>query len=523
MSLVTEWPQLKLIDYLDCSGGRANQRAGRTDLVRVLSGRSKVKIVFAPRLDFGRVATRIKRKKDGLVLEDSQDPFVLRSPGVEWTIKKEGIHQTATAIVDLSKMGDLVLELRYGTGNLNASLIDEAKRRAQTQFFWSRWAKQLEIPNYPKEISNLVMRSALTLKALVHGPSGGIAAAATTSLPEHLGGVRNWDYRFTWLRDGAMSAQAMVDLGSIQEAMDFLDWVLDIVDRAENPERLRPLYSVTGGTVMAEAEITDLPGYAGSKPVRVGNGAAHQVQLDVFGAVVELIYHLALRGAPLSADHWRLVDAMVKAVEHRWHEPDHGIWEVRTAKRHYVHSKIMCWVTVDRAIVLSEKLLGYSNRGWQKLRKKIKDDILQKSWNDKMNSFTSYYGGSEIDASVLYLGLMGVISGKDPRFKKTVTAVEKHLLKSNTVFRYLMDDGLPGDEGGFHICTCWLIQSYILIGRKKDAHNLFRAYLKSAGSTGLIPEELNVKTGKGLGNHPQAYSHLALIQTAQKLREQKII
>jgi len=523
MELVTKWPNFSVTDYLDCSGERTSQRAGRTDLIRVIEGSGSIQIEFAPRLDFGRVATRIRIRNEGLEIEDSVDPIVLRSPGVKWKLKAEGNHHTAFAELKLKKSKPLTLELRYGTGNLSASFLPESQRRKKTHLYWSRWLNHLQIPDLPKRYEQALIRSALTLKALCHGPSGAIAAAATTSLPESLGGIRNWDYRFCWLRDAAMAAHALADLESIREGMAYLDWVLDIIDHISEPERLRPLYEVNGGSVMAEAEISGLSGYAGSRPIRIGNAAAQQVQLDVFGPIVDLVWKLTQLGAPLSADHWRLVEAMVKAVDKRWQEPDHGIWELRTERRHHTHSKVMCWLTLDRAIKLAGRFLERKQHKWEKLRDNIQKDILKNAWNPRLKSFAAFYKGSELDAATLHTGLSGMLEGKDTRFLQSVEAIEKHLREESTVFRYRMDDGLPGSEGGFHLCTCWLIQSYVLVGKKAEAKELLSEYLKCAGSTGLYPEQFNLKTKRGLGNHPQAYSHLGLIQSILCLHRAHLI
>ena len=513
MMLETVWPDVTVTDYLDVSDGRPNLLAGRTDVIRHLTGTGTAVIEFAPRLDFGRFPTQIEERTDGLEVSGARDLIVLRAPGVDWTIESVGQHHTATATVDLSA-GPVTLELRVGTASLRAE-ADEARKRDHTRRFWADWTDKLEIPS---QADDYVRRSALVLKALVYGPSGGIAAAPTTSLPEHLGGIRNWDYRYCWLRDAALSAAALVRLGSHEEAMDYLDWVLGVLDASGGqPERLNPLYALDGGKLPPEADITELAGYGGSRPVRVGNAADNQVQLDVFGPIVDLVHLLGERGAPLSARHWRLVEEMVGAVELRWEEPDHGIWEIRAAPRHHVYSKVMCWVTVDRAIRIATDVFERERPEWLELRETIAQDIFANGWNDTVKSFTAAYDGTDLDASVLSVGLWGLVDPSDQRFADTVRGVEAQLREGPTVYRYHHDDGLPGAEGGFHLMTSWLIDAYSMLGESEEAESLFRKLLATSGETGLLAEEYDPVACRSLGNHPQAYSHLGVINNALRL------
>jgi trehalose 6-phosphate phosphatase len=512
--LKTTWPRLSVTDFLDCSAGKPTQRAGRTDLVRQVEGRGDVTITFAPRLDFGRCPTRIVIREGGLEIDDTIDPIVLRAPGVRWQIHEEGPHQTAVGTITL-KGEPLRMELRYGTGSLREqTTIVPQERYRLTKAYWESWADRLVLP---RREGPLVRRSALVLKGLCYGPTGGIAAAATTSLPEEIGGIRNWDYRYCWLRDAAMSAAALVKLGSFAEAMGFLDWMLAVIDRAAAPERLMPLYTVTGHEVGAEAEIAELAGYAGSRPVRVGNAARGQVQLDVFGPIAELVWQLLLAEAPVSSEHWRLVEAMVHAVEARWHEPDHGIWEIRKPRRHHVHSKVMCWLAVDRGIRVSERFLDRRRPAWEALRDQIAADILAHAWNETAGAFTAAYGGDDLDAASLMIGLTGLVECTDPKFLATIKAIEGQLRMGPTVFRYLADDGLPGREGGFFICASWLVDSLWKAGRRDDAEALFESLIDLAGPEGLLPEQYDPLLRRTLGNHPQAYSHIGVIENALTL------
>lgn len=507
--LETTWPTLRVTDYLDCGAGRPYQRAGRTDLVRVISGTGRVRVTYAPRLDFGRVETRLTTTEQGVAVDGAVDSIVLLSPQVQWRLTEEGRHHTAIAEFDLSDE-PVTLELRYGTASFEPDYQPELTRRERTQQFWSMWTGTLAPPMLA---AAAVKRSALILKALSYGPTGAIAAAATTSLPEHAGGARNWDYRFCWPRDAAIAATALLQLGSPGAGLRLLDWLLGILDRGEPGSLMAPLYTVTGAHCGAEGEIAELSGYLGSRPVRIGNAAAQQVQLDVFGPVADLVARLAKSNAPLSSEHWRLTEAMVTAVQRRWREPDHGIWEVRRPRQHHVHSKVMCWQTVDRALIVA-RYLGRKSPEWAALRDEIAVDILTHGWNEKHQAFCATYEGHEPDASALSVGLSGLLRPDDSRFVSTLNFVERELRRGPTVYRYSYDDFLPGQEGGFTLCTTWLIEAYLMAGRREDALQLFEALLQQVGPTGLLSEEFDPESMLALGNVPQLYSHAGLINAA---------
>ncbi len=513
MVLVTTWNGFSVTDYLDCTGGRAYQRAGRTDLIRVIEGSGRVRVRFAPRLDFGRAVSRLRVIEDGLEIDGSPDPLVLRSPGVVWTVVEDGPHQTAHAEIELRDV-PLALELRWGSANAGPNILSEAVRREQTRRFWSGWARSLRVPALHAET---VRRSSLVIKSMCHGPTGAIVAAATTSLPEHLGGVRNWDYRFCWPRDAALGAAALVRVGNTGHAMRLLDWVLGVVDRCETPDRLRPIYTVAGQELPPEAELGHMPGYGQSRPVRLSNAAAMQVQLDVFGPIVDLVALLAERGMPISPDHLRLVSAMVRAVEARWIEPDHGIWEIRADRRHHVHSKVMCWMTASRAVQVQRHVLGRSDAAWERLADAIRADVLERGWSERAKCFSSAYGTDHVDAATLWIGLSGLVSPTDPRFVATVEAVERHLVEGPVVRRYREHDGLPGGEGGMLICAGWLAEALHLIGRHEDARRMLDGLVGLLGPTGIAPEQYDTRHGIALGNIAQVYSHLAIINAAVAL------
>ena len=512
MTVETRWSGLTVTDWLE---GNDTE----TVLIRVLSGTVPVRVEFAPRPEFGQVPTRLEVVDDVLRVYGSNEPVTLLARGVEWHIVDEAGHHTAYAVIDLARAGGMVtLELRLGGADNRvpvASLPPHAiaQRQEDVERPWREWAAQLRLPSRARD---LVLRSALTLRGLCYEPTGAIVAAATTSLPEEMGGLRNWDYRYCWLRDAAMSAQALVRLGSYEEAEALLAWTRRVImATGGHPERLHPVYTVDGFELGPEAVIETLPGYAGSRPVRVGNAANRQVQLDVFGPIADLLLDVAeVRGG---LDEWEieLMANMVRAVSRRWHEPDHGIWEARIPPRHHVYSKVMGWLTVDRALQLGERFGVPVEPEWYALREKIAENVLTQGWHEEVGAFTVAYGVPDMDASSLWVGLSGLLADDDPRFLATVLAVESELRSGPIVYRYHWDDGLPGhDGGGFHLCSAWLIEAYLRTGRRSDAEELFEQMISCAGPTGLLPEEYDPLTERGLGNHPQAYSHLGLINCA---------
>ena len=513
MTLETSWETMAVVDYLDCSEGLPSTPAGRSNLIRVVDGTGTVKVDFAPRFDFGATPTSLQVAADGLVVFGGSFSVALRSPGVDWAITEDGGHQTASATIDLAN-APVVLELRLGTSDLESSPADESLRRDQTAAYWSEWTDSLSLPDTAPDA---VLRSALALRALVYQPTGAIAAAATTSLPENIGGVRNWDYRYCWLRDGSMTATALARLGSVDEGLAFLDWMSGLLNSAGgHTENLKPLYTLDGGSLPPEIELP-LRGYAESLPVRTGNAADHQVQTDVFGPVVELAHALMAAGATLTTAHWALIEELVRAVSIRWTDADQGIWEVRSAPRHHTYSKVMCWFTVDRAITIGRAAFGEERPVWHQLRDDIRQDVLANGWHESVNSFTTAYDGEDLDASVLFLGLSGFLSPDDPRLASTVQAVEAQLRVGDTVYRYHHEDGLTGGEGGFHLMTSWLIDSLVLLGEVDRAQSLFESFIGCAGPTGLMTEEVDPDNGTALGNYPQAYSHLGIINNALRL------
>lgn len=504
---VTSWSRITVIDYLICSEQRALQRAGRSDFMRHIRGSGVVEVVFAPRLDFGRVATRLSVSKEGVTVEGGTLPMILVAPGGwKWTVANEGHHQTATGVREF-RDEEVVLELRSGTRSFQYEKVSPAVRLEQTRRYWSSWVDTLQLP---KSHEQLLSRSAQVMRGLIYGPNGAAVAAVTTSLPETLGGVRNWDYRFCWPRDSALTATALARLGDVVPGIRLLDWFFEVFEDSGAHSFLGPVYTITGAPLMGEAEIENIWGYGGSRPVRIGNLAANQLQLDVLGPIAALLRTLAERGVPLSYEHGRLAEQMVELVQTRWHEADSGIWEIRGEPRHYVHSKLMCWYAVAECIRVGE-YLALPTKHWVELRDQIRADIEQHGFSESKNAYVSAYGFEEPDAAVLWLFLTNFHAPDHPRMRSTLNWLRDTLYERGTMYRYRFDDGLPGKEGGFHICLAWLVSSLQLIGDHDEAQRLLDELIGLAEPHGLLSEQWEPDLKKALGNYPQAYSHIGLV------------
>ncbi|NLA35916.1 MAG: trehalose-phosphatase [Actinobacteria bacterium] len=516
MMVETSWRTVRVTDYLDVSDNRANELAGRSELIRVIEGEGEVEILFSPRVDFGRAFTELEIVDEGVAVMGGIGPILLSSPGVNWELRHDGRHQVAYATVSLTG-APVVLELLLGAlPGEDDAVPDEGERRERTAAFWRSKVERLRrVPVAPA----LVRRSALVLDALRYQPSGAMLAAATTSLPESVGAGRNWDYRFCWPRDSAMSCASLVRLGRNEPGLALLDWVCERVEHATRPDLLRPLYRVTGDDSVPEATVAELAGYAGSRPVRIGNAAENQVQLDALGPVAELIHLIATSGGGLRSRHWSLMEQLADVVVDHWREPDHGIWEVRLARQHNVVSKVMCWLVLDRAVSLAESTGREVPKAWERERDEIVAEVLERGWNADTNSFTAHYEGWGVDAGLLMMGTCGFIDPTDARFGSTIRRIERDLCEGIAVYRYHGDDGLSGTEGGMLICTGWLVQALVLNGRVADAAAWFERLIKPAGPTGLLAEQVDPTSERGLGNFPQAYSHLAVIDSAIALAD----
>jgi GH15 family glucan-1,4-alpha-glucosidase len=383
-------------------------------------------------------------------------------------------------------------------------------------YWWKEWSDR---SHYQGKDRGGVMRSLLTLKALTYYPTGGIVAAPSTSLPESIGADRNWDYRYCWLRDSTFTLYSLLTAGYREEAEAWRQWLLRAI--AGTPTQLKIMYGISGERRLAENCLDWLPGYAHSKPVRVGNAAHRQLQLDIFGEVMDTL-HLGLRvGMPQSEEAWHLQQKLVEYLGSCWQDPDEGIWEVRGPRRHFTHSKVMAWVAVDRAIKSAQsfKLPG-PVESWVELRRRIHDDVLRHGYDAELGSFVQYYGSKEVDASLLMIGLVGFLKPNDPRLQGTVREVEKQLMRDGFLKRYNPHqtlDGLTGDEGTFIACSFWLVDNYVLLGRLKEAEELFQHLIALRNDVGLFAEEYCTERKRMVGNFPQAFSHIAHVNSANNL------
>jgi len=394
--------------------------------------------------------------------------------------------------------------------------FDLAAAREHVAAFWQEWTEQ---SNAPKAVDGAVMRSLLTLKALTHFQTGGIVAAPTTSLPEQVGGPRNWDYRYCWLRDATLTLYALMQSGFLEEAKTWREWLLRAI--AGSPDKLQIMYGVAGERRLTEYEVPWLAGYEGSRPVRIGNAAHGQLQLDVYGEVLDALYAGRRLGLAENASSWALECNLLAHLGTLWDQPDDGIWEVRGKRQNFTHSKVMAWVAYDRAIRSAEEFgLDGPVDEWKHVRTRIHDQVCAQGFDQAMNSFVQAYGSKQMDASLLMIPLVGFLPAGDRRVIGTVAAIEKHLLRDGFVLRYDTGpgaDGLPPGEGAFLACSFWLADVYVLQGRTRDAQALFDKLLALRNDLGLLAEEYDHVSKRQVGNFPQAFSHLALIGTAHSL------
>jgi GH15 family glucan-1,4-alpha-glucosidase len=496
---------------VDCMDRRAEHQ-DVVRLVRGVRGRVPMEMELAIRFEYGTVVPWVSRMEDGrLCAVAGPDRIVLGAP-IE--LRGEDCKTRAEFEVEEGQTVPFVLTWSYSFSRTPA-LPDAATVVEHVTHAWEKWASQ-HTPKGPYR--EAVLRSLLTLKALTHHETGGIVAAATTSLPEQIGGSRNWDYRFCWLRDAAYTLYALLENGFTEEAKSWRAWLLRTV--AGGPE-MQIMYGLAGERRLTEFELPELPGYEGSQPVRIGNAASEQLQLDVYGEMLDSAYLARRKGMEGNDMGWNLARAAVRHLETIWTKPDDGIWEIRGPRRHFVHSKVMVWVAVDRAVRIMQEFGGDGPlERWIKLRRDIHEEVCRLGFSRELNSFVQSYGSKDLDASLLLVPLVGFLPPDDPRILGTIAAIEKTLLRDGFVARYdtrSAVDGLPGDEGVFLACSFWLVDNYVLQRRDDEARALFERLLGLRNDVGLLAEEYDPKEHRQLGNFPQAFSHLALINSAHNL------
>ncbi|MFH0245353.1 glycoside hydrolase family 15 protein [Streptomyces sp. HK10] len=487
-------------------------------VVEGLEGRVRMRSLVRLCFDYGVTPAWLRPEGRRLRAYAGPDVVVLDS-GADFTV--DDGECVADFTVDAGQKAGFRLAwrgLRHGEPD-RPDTAELVRAVAATERWWREWAGHCA---YSGEYREAVVRSLITLKALSYSPSGGIVAAPTTSLPEQLGGVRNWDYRYCWLRDATFTLMALLDSGYEREAVAWRDWLLRAL--AGDPRRMQIMYGVEGERLLSETELDWLPGYEHSRPVRIGNAASGQLQLDVHGELMDALHQARARGVPPDQDAWRVQRVLMDFLESHWRDPDNGIWEVRGPRRDFTHSKVMAWVAADRAVKAVERfgLEGPADR-WRNLRREIFREVCAYGYDADRATFTQYYGSAELDASLLLIPSVGFLPADDPRMRGTVAAIERELLGDGLVQRYTMGsrtdsvDGLPAGEAAFLPCSFWLADNYILQGRVREGRELFERLLDLRNDLGLLSEEYDTGHRRLVGNFPQALSHIPLIDTAQNL------
>ena len=518
--LETEWETpsgtVRVVDLMP-------PRGEAPDVVRIVegvSGRVPMRTELVLRFDYGHVVPWVRALDGELAGVAGPDAVWLRSPvALRHGNPGPDEDQRISAEFEVAAGERVPFVLSYAASHLpRPRPADPDRALDHTLAFWADWMSRCD---YAGRWDDAVRRALLTLKALTYAPTGGILAAATTSLPEQLGGPRNWDYRFCWLRDATYTLQALLGTGYLHEARAWRDWLLRAV--AGDPADLRIMYGLDGSRRNPEYELPWLPGYEGATPVRVGNAAARQFQLDVWGETLDGLHLARLAGLPGSGDAWELQRALLDFLEGAWAEPDNGLWEVRGPRRPFVHSKVMAWAGVDRAVQAVERfgLDGPVDR-WRRLRQEIHDDVCTKGYDADRNTFTQFYGSRGLDAALLLIPRVGFLEWGDPRVIGTVEAVRRELTEHGFLLRYRPDaddgvDGLPGGEGAFLACSFWLVDALAGIHRAGEAEALFTRLLGLRNDLGLLSEEYDVAAGRQVGNTPQAFSLVGIVNAARHL------
>jgi len=479
--------------------------------VECIEGLVSLELNFEPRFDYDRAKTIFESTEKGVRAAGEEERALLESPV---SLDVDSDHAAGSIALNTDETAWFLLRC---TGAEDAD-TDPETALSQTIEYWRDWAHACPDDSecvFGGPWHDLAVRSGLVLKLMTHVETGAVAAAPTTSLPEEIGGVRNWDYRFSWLRDAAFTLQALANLGHTEEVRSYFEWFLDLC-HAETPAEIQPLYGLHGETDLTEEELEDFSGYRSSQPVRVGNDAAGQRQLDIYGELV-LAAHETVRTDDLSAEDWESLRGIIEYVREVWDGKDAGIWEVRGDVRHFVYSKVMCWAALDRGLAIADGGdFEAPVEQWQETREEIKEAVIERGFDENPNSFVQSFDGTDtLDATGLLIPMVGFLPFDDPRVQGTIDAIDDRLATDDgLVHRYDGDDGLPGEEGAFILCSFWLIDALVLSDRTDEAHERFENVLEYVSPLGLLAEEVDAKTGTQLGNFPQAFSHIGLINSA---------
>jgi GH15 family glucan-1,4-alpha-glucosidase len=505
---------VRLIDFMP-------PRGKNPDIIRIVEGvrgQVSLQMELIIRFGYGHIVPWVRQRHGGLEAIAGPDGLILRTP-----IETQGRDLTTVAEFTVKKGERVPFVLTWFASHEEPPkpvTADHALR--DTEEFWASWSTCCDRKT---PWDDALVRSLIVLKGLTYAPTGGLVAAATTSLPEQIGGVRNWDYRYCWLRDATFTLIAFMNAGYKEEATQWREWLLRAI--AGEPSQMQIMYGVHGERRLEEFEVPWLGGYENSKPVRIGNAASKQFQLDVYGEVLAAMHRAQLEGIQNDEDDWALQQGLTRFLESNWHKPDYGIWEVRGEPRHFTHSKMMAWLAFDRAIKLGQACKCGADEDidrWKKIREQIHREVCERGFNSTKKSFTQYYGSDALDASLLIMPLISFLPATDPRVVGTVDAIQRELMQDGFVLRYRPQDekvdGLPGTEGVFIPCSYWLADCLYLIGRKKEARELFERLLDIRNDLGLLSEEYSPALKRQLGNFPQAFSHVSLVNAALLLSNQ---
>ena len=506
--------RIKLTDFMPCFMEKGELK-GFHELHRIvdcLEGDPGLRITFQPRFNYARGNTIIRETRDGCLARNQRHHISLAS-SVKLLVSDKNL---LVNDFRLSRGQRIVLVLKWGNSSPTlAARYETSRKLSKTVSYWKRWVGHVK---YQGPYRTHVVRSCLVLKMLQYAPTGAMVAAVTTSLPESIGTLRNWDYRYSWIRDNALSVWALSEAGATREALDYTRWMINV--RRHSKERLQIMMGIGGEREIPEITLDHLEGYRRSSPVRVGNAAYKQLQLDIYGILADSMYYLhRALGWTTKQVYENLVKYSADQAAAEWEKPDSGIWEMRQA-RSFVESKMWCYVALDRAIKIAREL-GYNEdwRRWEPVKKKIKNQILTNGWSTKKKAFTMVLGGDDLDAANLLMPLVGFLPARDPKMTSTIQRIREELSKGDLVYRYNVDDGQLGKEGAFTVCSFWMVDCLTRLGKLSEAEELLNQLLKRANHLGLYSEEIDPVTGEALGNFPQAYTHMGLITASVRLEE----